>query len=120
VRKIVPSLAPILRVSFQNKLPQIKPAVVVDKLIALAVDVIVPGRGAGESNWVMKNWRSLEQGAEKSTREMDIRADLRKWDEQFPEFHHELIVRYMASALASTLVSTVFDLVRPRNSSRRR
>jgi hypothetical protein len=93
--------------------------VIVDKLIAVAVDVIVPGRGAGESNWVMKNWRTLEQGAEKSTREMDIRTDLRKWDEQFPEMHHELIVRYMASALASALVSAVSDIVRPKASRRR-
>lgn len=93
---------------------------VVDKLISVAVDVIVPGRGAGESNWVMKNWRTLEQGAEKSTREMDIRADLRKWDEQFPEMHHELVVRYIASALAASLVSAVFDMVRPRSSSRQR
>ena len=30
---------------------QIKPAVIVDKLIEAVVDVLVPGKGAGESNW---------------------------------------------------------------------
>lgn len=28
-----------------------KPAVVVDKIIEIALDLLVPGRGAGESNW---------------------------------------------------------------------
>ncbi len=30
---------------------KIKPAVIVDKIIEAAVDILVPGRGAGEGNW---------------------------------------------------------------------
>jgi hypothetical protein len=30
---------------------QVKPAVIVDKAIELFLDVVVPGRGAGVSNW---------------------------------------------------------------------
>ena len=98
---------------------QIQPAVVVDKLVHFAVDIIVPGRGMGESNWFMKNWRSLEQSTEKASREMDIRADLRRWDQQFPELHHELIVRYVAGILASALVTAIFDMFRPTHRQRR-
>ena len=92
---------------------QIKPAILVDKLIEIAVDVIVPGRGIGESNWFMKNWRNLEQSTEKKSREMDMRADLRRWDQQFPELHHELIVRYLAGIVASAIVTTIYDTFRP-------
>lgn len=94
-----------------------------DKLIEIVIDVIVPGRGVGESNWFMKQFRSLEQQTEKTSREMDIRADLRKWDQQFPELHHELIVRYLVSHLAgvvaSGIVSAVRDTIRPSSRQRR-
>ena len=30
---------------------QVKPAQIVDKLVEIAVDILVPGRGAGEGNW---------------------------------------------------------------------
>ena len=30
---------------------QVKPAQVVDKIVEIAVDILVPGRGAGEGNW---------------------------------------------------------------------
>jgi hypothetical protein len=36
---------------FSKSSYQIKPAVIVDKIIEAAVDVLVPGRGAGEGNW---------------------------------------------------------------------
>lgn len=91
----------------------------VDKLIEIAVDVIVPGRGIGESNWFMKNWRNLEQSTEKKSREMDMRADLRRWDQQFPELHHELIVRYLAGIVASAIVTTIYDVFRPTPRQRR-
>ncbi|KAI2506596.1 hypothetical protein MHU86_7806 [Fragilaria crotonensis] len=97
----------------------IKPAVVVDQLLHFAVDILVPGRGVGESNWFMKNWRTLEQSTEKASREMEIRADLRRWDQQFPELHHELIVRYVAGILASALVTAICDIFRPSHRQRR-
>jgi hypothetical protein len=93
---------------------KVNPTKVVDKLIDIAVTVIVPGRGAGENSWLMKNWRSIESSAEKASREMDIRSDLRRWDQQHPELHHELIVRYLAGVTASALVTAIFDLFRPR------
>lgn len=45
---------------------KIKPAVIVDKLIEALVDVIVPGKGAGESNWFWRNLRSLERDSDRS------------------------------------------------------
>ena len=30
---------------------QVKPAQIVDKMIEVAVDILVPGKGAGEGNW---------------------------------------------------------------------
>lgn len=60
----------------------------------------------------MRGWRSLEQSAERKSRELEIRSDLRQWDEQYPEFHHELLVRYAAGFLASALVSTVVHAIK--------
>lgn len=91
-----------------------------DKLIQIAVELIVPGRGAGESNWMMKNWRAFEQGTEKSQREMEIRNNLRKWDQQVPEFHHELMVRYLSGVVASSIVSGIYSMFRPSRHVRRR
>jgi len=48
------------------ELKQIKPAVIVDKLIEAVVDVLVPGKGAGESNWFWRNLRSLERDSDRS------------------------------------------------------
>ncbi len=45
---------------------KIKPAVIVDKLIEAVVDVLVPGKGAGESNWFWRNLRSLERDSDRS------------------------------------------------------
>jgi hypothetical protein len=67
----------------------------------------------------MKGWRSLEQSAERKQREIDIRRDLRKWDEEYPELHHELIVRYLAGAAASFLVTTIYNAIRGHNNKRR-
>eukprot|EP00985_Skeletonema_marinoi_P031120 scaffold36298_cov146-Skeletonema_marinoi.AAC.1 len=44
---------------------KIKPAVIVDKLIEAVVDVLVPGKGAGESNWFWRNLRSLERDSDR-------------------------------------------------------
>ena len=46
---------------------------------------------------------------------MDIRADLRKWDNEFPEIHHELIVRWVAGAAVSLVVTSIYNsITRPR------
>lgn len=68
----------------------------------------------------MKGWRTLEQSAERTSRELDIRTDLRRWDESYPEIHHELIVRWLAGATVSWAVTSMYNsLVRPKPRSRR-
>mmetsp|Transcript_1895 Transcript_1895/g.2725 ORF Transcript_1895/g.2725 Transcript_1895/m.2725 type:complete len:116 (+) Transcript_1895:39-386(+) len=91
---------------------KIKPAQVVDKLIEILVKVVTPGRGTGESSWWMKGIRSIGQSAEKAQREMEIRANLRQWDEEFPFMHHEMIVRYAAGFLASSVAVMIYDTIR--------
>ena len=61
----------------------------------------------------MKKWRSIEQQAEKKSRELDIRSDLRRWDEEFPFLHHELILRYAAGFLASYMTQIIYDSIKP-------
>jgi len=63
---------------------QVRPTKVVDSIVRIVIDVLTPGKGTGESNWMMKGLRNLEQQADKVSREMDIRANLRRWDEEFP------------------------------------
>jgi len=100
---------------------QVEPAKVVDKAIKIFLDVVTPGRGAGESNWLIKGWRTMEQSADRTSREMDIRSDLRNWDKEYPMIHHELLVRYICGALASGLVMGIYDgFRRDRLDSRRR
>ena len=36
---------------FVASFAQVKPAVIVDKIIELALDLVVPGRGNGDSSW---------------------------------------------------------------------
>ena len=61
----------------------------------------------------------IEQQTDKTYRELDMRADLRRWDEEFPYLHHELIVRYVAGFFASTVVMTVFNEFRVGRSRKR-
>ena len=46
--------------------------------------MLTPGKGAGENNWLMKGLRAFEMQADKTSREYDIRVNLRRWDEEFP------------------------------------
>ena len=39
----------------------------------------------------MRGLRSIQQTSERAQRELEIRSDLRRWDEEFPFMHHELI-----------------------------
>uniref|UniRef100_A0A7S2MVT6 Uncharacterized protein n=2 Tax=Helicotheca tamesis TaxID=374047 RepID=A0A7S2MVT6_9STRA len=100
------------QIAFIYAFNKVKPAEIVDKLISLIIDIVTPGRGAGESNWWMRGLRSLEQSAERTRRELDIRSDLRQWDEEFPFAHHELIVRYAVGALASTAAIFIYGKAR--------
>ena len=36
-------------ITYRSK--QVKPAAIVDTIVEAVVDILVPGRGAGESNW---------------------------------------------------------------------
>jgi hypothetical protein len=73
----------------------------------------------GENNLFMKGWRSLEQGADRATREMNIRSDLRNWDNQFPEIHHELLVRWLSGAVLSMAVTSIYNGLKPKPRQRR-
>jgi len=82
---------------------------------------MVPGRGTGENRWWMQQWRNLETNAEKQQKEMEIRNELRKWDEEIPWMHVELIVRCAAGVLARGLFLSLYQSIRgqERQSSRR-
>lgn len=67
-----------------------------------------------------KGIRSIEQQAERTSRELDIRSDLRRWDEEFPWIHHELVIRYVVGGLASTTVMFLYNTLRGGNKERRR
>ena len=71
-----------------------------------------------EYRW-MRGLRSLEQNAEKIDRELRIRSELRKWDEEFPYFHHEMVVRYAAGFLASSAAMLLYGFIRGHHGSRR-
>lgn len=62
--------------------------------------------------------RSVQRGSQRIEKELEIRSHLAQWDEEFPFMHHELIVRYAAGLLASSVALTVYDMF--RGDSRRR
>lgn len=105
--------------SFAFAFHKAKPAAIVDEIIKIWLDIVTPGRGAGESNWLFQGIRSIEQQAERASRELDLRSDLRKWDEEFPWIHHELIVRYICGGLASTTVMFLYNSLRGDKNRRR-
>ena len=105
--------------SFAFAFHKAQPAAIVDEIIRIWLDIVTPGRGAGESNWLFKGIRSIEQQAERASRELDLRSDLRKWDEEFPWIHHELIVRYICDGLASTTVMFLYNSLRGDKNRRR-
>ena len=67
-----------------------------------------------------RNLRSLERDSDRISKELDIRAELRNWDREFPFFHHEMIVRYAAGFLASAVAVTAFGQVKALFSSSKR
>lgn len=107
------------QVTFWYTVNKVKPAVIVDKCIEFVLDLMIPGRGAGESNWMMRGYRSLEQGAERAQREVDIRTELRQWDNEFPQIHHELIVRWICGAIASAVITSIYNSLKPQPRARK-
>jgi hypothetical protein len=63
---------------------QVRPAKIVDWIIEVLVDILTPGKGTGEASWFMRSLRQFEMQADRASREMDIRVNLRRWDEEFP------------------------------------
>ena len=63
-------------------------------------------------NRFWRNIRSLERDSDKISKELDIRADLRNWDREFPYFHHELIIRYFAGFMASAMAVAAWGQLR--------
>jgi hypothetical protein len=98
---------------------EVKPGAIVDRLIRFWLDVVTPGRGAGEGDWFQRTFRHLEQTGERASRELDIRRDLRRWDQEHPEIHHEMIVRYVCGALVSIVVTSMYNSLRRPNYERR-
>ena len=95
------------------------PVKVIDKCVEIAVDMMVPGKGSGESNWMMKQYRSVSQSATRQQKELEIRNELRNWDEQVPWFHTELIVRCAAGVVARGLVLSIYQMIRGNERQRR-
>ena len=60
----------------------------------------------------MKSIRTIQRSSERAQREVEIRADLLEFDEQFPFAHHELLIRYAAGFLASTFCATLYEMLR--------
>ncbi|GAX28317.1 hypothetical protein FisN_27Hu027 [Fistulifera solaris] len=100
------------QITFWYTVCEISPTAVVDKLIQFLVDLTVPGRGAGESTWLQRQVRTLEQTTERASLEFQIRRFLRAWDYHFPEIHHELIVRYVTGALVSIAATSLYHSFR--------
>ena len=109
-----------------------------DQAIELWLRVVTPGRGAGESQWYvawkttcwdvrvylhhslthyyyvtrwMRGLRQLEQTTERASRELDVRRSLREWDSNYPEIHHELIVRYLCGAVVSVATTSLYNAI---------
>ena len=68
----------------------------------------------------MRGLRSLEQSTERTSREIEIRGDLRNWDRDHPEIHHELIVRYLAGAAVSVVATSLYGSLTRRSRSNHR
>mmetsp|Transcript_17849 Transcript_17849/g.32311 ORF Transcript_17849/g.32311 Transcript_17849/m.32311 type:complete len:119 (-) Transcript_17849:93-449(-) len=100
------------QLAFAYTFHKIRPAQVIDKLIEIFLDVIIPGKGISERTWFERTLRSAEQHSERSYKEMEIRSDLRTWDQDYPTLHHELIVRYAVSTIASAVVVSIFNRIR--------
>mmetsp|Transcript_16754 Transcript_16754/g.34515 ORF Transcript_16754/g.34515 Transcript_16754/m.34515 type:complete len:116 (+) Transcript_16754:146-493(+) len=109
----------ISQITFWVTVRKVKPGQVVDKIIQFWLDLTVPGRGAGENNLLMRGVRSVQQGVERTQAELDIRSSLRQWDTDFPEIHHELIVRWSCGLLASFVANGLYQALKPQPRNRK-
>ena len=109
----------VSQISFWFTVRKVKPAKIVDGIIDFWLDIVVPGRGAGENNLIMRGVRTVEQAAERAQAEVDLRSTLRKWDNDFPEIHHEMIVRWGCGLLASIVVSSIYNGLKPNSRNRK-
>ena len=108
------------QISFWYTVNKVKPQQIVDYCINMFLDITIPGRGAGESNWWMRSMRTVQQTAERTQKELDIRSNLRQWDNDFPEIHHELIVRWICGAIVSLGVSAIYQSIKPQPRTNRK
>jgi len=120
---------------------QVKPAKIVDKIIDIAVDLVVPSKpdsgsqNSGNnnnqsnpigylSNLISSSVNTLDRSLEKQDRALRIRNNLRKWDRDNPELRHEMIVRTLVSGIFSILVTNIYlsfcRRIRSSSSSNRR
>lgn len=65
----------------------------------------------------MRSLRSLEQSSDRTRLEFDIRRNLRDWDQQHPEIHHEMLVRWVCGAVVSVAVTSFYNSLRRSVSS---
>ena len=85
-------------------------------MIEFWLDLVTPGRGTGGGQF----WgviRTLENSTDRVNREMDIRSNLRAWDRDHPQIHHELIVRYVCGAVVSVIATSLYNGLRRANYS---
>lgn len=66
----------------------------------------------------MRGLRRVQRGAQRLEKDTEIRSYLAQWDEEYPFLPVELIVRYAAGLLASSVALTVYDLFRGSNRKR--
>ena len=97
--------------SFLYAFHKVNPTEIVDKVIDVILKTVTPGKGMGESSWWMKGIRHIEQTTERANNELTIRSNLRQWDEDWPMFHHEVIVRYAAGFLASYVSVVAYNFL---------
>lgn len=109
----------VSQISFWFTVRKVKPAQIVDQIIQFWLDITVPGRGTGENNLLMRGVRSVQQGAERAQAEIDIRSNLRQWDNDYPEIHHEMIVRWGCGLVASLVASAVYQGLKPQPRNRK-
>lgn len=99
---------------------KVKPGEIVDKAIEIFLDLVVPGRGASDGKWWLSPLRQIEEGADRANRELDIRSNLRRWDHDYPEIHHELLVRWIAGFAVSFCVTSIYNGLKPQRPKDRR
>jgi hypothetical protein len=80
---------------------------------------VTAGNGIGESDWISRTFRTIEQSTQRATTEFDLRQSLRDWDRSHPQIHHELIVRYVFGAIVSGVITSIYNGItrRPSNNN---